>query len=363
MTASNRVHNFCAGPCTLPVSVLEEVRDEFLDFGGTGMSIIESSHRGAAYDAVHMQALADFRELANVPDDFAVLFLQGGASLQFAAVPMNLLSDSDMAGYVNTGTWAQKAFGDAKKVAQVYEAWSGAEDSFNRMPTTGEIQLQEGTRYLHVTSNETIGGTRFPELPSVDVPLVSDMSSDFLSREIDWGSHDLVYGGAQKNLGPAGLAIVVVRRDRLSSHGRSLSPYLDYATHDSNDSMANTPPMFAIYVMGKVLRWMKDEGGLPAFEQRAAKRASMLYNTIDESNGWYSCPVEETSRSHMNIVFRLPDEDLEKRFVIEAAAAGMVNLKGHRSVGGIRASVYNALPLASVETLVDFMAEFRSTNS
>lgn len=363
MSASTRVHNFCAGPCTLPVSVLEEVRDELLDFDGTGMSIIEASHRAAAYDAVHMQALADFRSLAGVPDDFAVLFLQGGASLQFAQVPMNLLADGETAGYVNTGTWAKKALGDAKKVAPVYEAWSGADGSFSRMPSTDEIEVREGSRFLHVTSNETIGGIRFPDLPTVDVPLVSDMSSDFLSRPIDWDAHDLVYGGAQKNLGPAGLAVVIVRKDRLSTHGRDLTSYLDYATHESNDSMANTPPMFAIYVMGKVLRWMQAEGGLSAFEQRAAERASLLYGAIDGSDGWYTCPVDEASRSHMNIVFRLPDEDLEKRFVAEAAEAGMVNLKGHRSVGGIRASVYNALPVASVEALVDFMVGFRSANS
>ncbi|SVD15402.1 uncharacterized protein METZ01_LOCUS368256, partial [marine metagenome] len=254
MTTSTRVHNFCAGPCTLPVSVLEEVRDEILDFDGTGMSIIEASHRAEAYDAVHMNALADFRSLAAVPDDFAILFLQGGASLQFAQVPMNLLADGETAGYVNTGTWGKKALGDARKVANVYEAWTDADDAFDRMPAVGEIEVRDGARYVHLTSNETIGGIRFADLPSFDVPLVTDMSSDFLSRSIDWEAHDLVYGGAQKNLGPAGLAVVAVRRDRLSTHGRSLASYLDYATHESNDSMANTPPMFAIYVTGKVLR-------------------------------------------------------------------------------------------------------------
>ena len=362
MTTSTRVHNFCAGPCTLPVSVLEEVRDEILDFDGTGMSIIEASHRAEAYDAVHMNALADFRSLAAVPDDFAILFLQGGASLQFAQVPMNLLADGETAGYVNTGTWGKKALDDAMKVATVYEAWTDADGAFDRMPTPGEIEVRDGARYVHLTSNETIGGIRFAGLPSLDVPLVTDMSSDFLSRTIDWEAHDLVYGGAQKNLGPAGLAVVVVRRDRLSTHGRSLASYLDYATHESNDSMANTPPMFAIYVMGKVLKWMQAEGGLGEFERRATERASILYGAIDGSGGWYTCPVDEASRSYMNIVFRLPDEDLEKRFVAEAAEAGMVNLKGHRSVGGIRASAYNALPVDSVRTLVDFMGSFQAAN-
>ncbi len=241
MTTSSRVHNFCAGPCTLPVPVLEEVRDELLDFDGTGMSIIEASHRAAAYDTVHMDALADFRSLAAIPDDFAILFLQGGASLQFAQVPMNLLAEGQTAGYLNTGAWGGKALGDAVKVAPVYEAWSGAGEAFMRMPAADEIEVRGDSTYLHVTTNETIGGIRLPDLPSVDVPLVSDMSSDFLSRAIDWDVHDLAYGGAQKNLGPAGLTVVVVRRDRLSGHGRNLASYLDYATHEANDSMANTP--------------------------------------------------------------------------------------------------------------------------
>ena len=358
-----RVHNFGAGPCTLPVSVLEEVRDEFLDFEGIGMSIIEDSHRAPAYNAVHHDALAGFRTLAGVPDDFAILFLQGGATLQFAQVPLNLLAEDETAGYVNTGTWATKALADGGQVAGAYEAWAGTSTSFARVPAEGdEIEVRPGTRYVHVTSNETIDGIRFPHFPDVGVPMVADMSSDFLSRPIDWGRFDLVYGGAQKNLGPAGLAIVVVRRDRLDSHGRDLPSYLDYATHERADSMANTPPMFAIYVMGKVLRWMQAEGGLGEFERRAAERASLVYGAIDGSDGWYTCPVDVASRSHMNIVFRLPDEDLEKRFAAEAADAGMVNLKGHRSVGGIRASVYNVMPVASVETLVDFMGSFRAAN-
>ena len=363
MTTAGRVHNFCAGPCTLPVSVLEEVRDEMLDFDGTGMSIIEASHRAPAYDAVHMDALTDFRDLADVPDDFTVLFLQGGATLQFAQVPMNLLADGESAGYVDTGAWGGKALADARLLADVYEAWSGADGGFKRMPASDEIQVSDGSRFLHFTSNETIGGIRFPDYPEVDVPLVGDMSSDFLSRPIDWSRFDLVYGGAQKNLGPAGLAIVVVRTDLLGRSGRDLAAYLDYRTHASNDSMANTPPMFAIYVMGKVLRWMKASGGLAEFERRASERAALVYGAVDGSDGWYTSPVDEASRSHMNIVFRLPDEDLEKRFVAEAAEAGMVNLKGHRSVGGIRASVYNALAVDSVHTLVDFMGAFRAANA
>jgi len=363
MTTSTRVHNFCAGPCTLPVSILEEVRDELLDFGGTGMSIVEASHRADAYDAVHMGALADFRELASVPDKFTILFLQGGASLQFGQVPMNLLAPGETAGYVNTGAWGGKALSEARLVADVYEAWSGADDGFTRMPRADEVQVRDAARYVHLASNETIGGIRFSNFPELGLPLVADMSSDFLSRPIDWDRFDLVYGGAQKNLGPAGLAVVVVRTDLLGRSSRDLVSYLDYRTHASADSMANTPPMFPIYVMGKVLTWMKASGGLGEFERRAARRADLVYGAIDNSDGWYRSPVDEANRSHMNIVFRLPDDDLEKRFVAEAATAGMVNLKGHRSVGGIRASVYNAMPIESVETLVGFMADFRSANS
>jgi len=363
MTTSTRVHNFCAGPCTLPVSVLEEVRDELLDFGGTGMSIVEASHRADAYDAVHMGALADFRELASVPDEFTVLFLQGGASLQFGQVPMNLLAPGETAGYVNTGAWGGKALSEARLVADVYEAWSGADDGFTRMPRADEVQVRDAARYVHLASNETIGGIRFSNFPELGLPLVADMSSDFLSRPIDWDRFDLVYGGAQKNLGPAGLAVVVVRTDLLGRSSRDLVSYLDYRTHASADSMANTPPMFPIYVMGKVLTWMKASGGLGEFERRAARRADLVYGAIDNSDGWYRSPVDEANRSHMNIVFRLPDDDLEKRFVAEAATAGMVNLKGHRSVGGIRASVYNAMPIESVETLVGFMVDFRSANA
>ena len=358
-----RVHNFCAGPCTLPTSILEEVRDELLDFDGIGMSLLEDSHRATPYDAVHGAALADFRSRAGVPDDYAVLFLQGGATLQFAQVPMNLLADGETASYVNTGAWGKKALGDGRKVTDLHEAWTGADEGFTRMPSADELDIALGSRYLHMTTNETIGGIRFPGYPTVNLPMVGDMSSDFLSRPIDWGRFDLVYGGIQKNLGPAGMAVVVVKRELLGRSGRDLPSSLDYAVQDANDSLANTPPMFSIWVMGKVLKWMISNGGLDEFERRATERAALLYGAIDDSDGWYRSPVDEDSRSHMNIVFRLPDEDLEERFVAEAAEADMVNLKGHRSVGGIRASVYNAMPLGSVETLVSFMADFRAANA
>ena len=357
-----RVHNFSAGPCTLPLEVLEETQSEFLNFAGNGMSIIEDSHRGYSYEKIQQDALASFRRLADVPDDFALLFLQGGATLQFAQTAMNLLAESETAGYVNTGVWGQKALEDASKVANIYEAWSGEDTSFTTTPNRNEIGLKEDTKWLHITSNETIGGVRFRHLPDVDIPLVADMSSDFLSRSIDWDKFDLVYGGAQKNLGPAGLVIVIVRRESLGKHGRNLPTYLDYQFHDENDSLGNTPPMFPIYVMGKVLGWMEKNGGLEEFERRAEIRSSLLYEVIDNSDGWYSSPVATESRSLMNIIFHLPDETLESRFLEEATALDLINLKGHRSVGGVRTSLYNAMPVESVEILTNFMKDFLKTN-
>lgn len=357
-----RVHNFSAGPCTLPLEVLEETQGEFLDFADNGMSIIEDSHRGPSYEKIHQNALSSFRRLTNLPDDFAVLFLQGGATLQFAQSAMNLLTEDEIAGYVNTGVWGQKSLEDASKVANVYEAWTGQESDFTKTPETGEISIQHDTKWLHITSNETIGGIRFEQFPDVDIPMVADMSSDFLSRSIDWGKFDLVYGGAQKNLGPAGLAIVIVRRESLGKHGRNLPTYLDYQFHDKNDSLGNTPPMFPIYVMGKVLDWMEENGGLTEFERRAEIRSSLIYEVIDNSDGWYSSPVATGSRSLMNIIFHLPDETLENKFIEEAIALDLINLKGHRSVGGVRTSLYNAMPIESVEILSNFMKDFLESN-
>ncbi len=357
-----RVHNFSAGPCTLPLEVLEETQGEFLNFADIGMSIIEDSHRGPAYEKIHQNALSSFRRLTDLPDDFTVLFLQGGATLQFAQSAMNLLAENEMAGYVNTGVWGQKSLEDASRVSNVYEAWSGKESGFTKTPDSNELNIQQDTKWLHITSNETIGGIRFEQFPDVDVPMVADMSSDFLSRNIDWEKFDLVYGGAQKNLGPAGLAIVVVRRESLGKHGRNLPTYLDYQFHDKNDSLGNTPPMFPIYVMGKVLDWMEKNGGLVEFERRADIRSGLIYEVIDKSDGWYSSPVATGSRSLMNIIFHLPDETLENRFIEEAADLDLINLKGHRSVGGVRTSLYNAMPVESVEILSSYMKDFLKSN-
>lgn len=353
-----RVYNFGAGPCALPVEVLEEARNELLDFAGTGMSVIELSHRSPEYEAVHRRTLELARRVAGAPDDFHVLFIQGGATLQFGMVAMNLLGPSDRAGYVVSGAWAKKAFVDAEKVGDVYAAWDGSGDDYRRMPEPDEIGIRPGTRYLHVTTNETIGGIRMVDWPETEVPLVADMSSEYLARPIRWERFDLVYGGIQKNLGPAGMALVYVRRSVIENPPRRLPFYLDYRWHAEADSLGNTPPMFQIYLMGKVLERIEAQGGVAALEKASAAKAAAVYQVIDE--GFYRNPVEPRHRSHMNVVFRLPTEELEAQFIREAKAEGLVGLKGHRSVGGCRASLYSAVTMEAVEALVDFMRRFRS---
>jgi phosphoserine aminotransferase len=357
-----RVHNFCAGPCTLPLAVLEEVQSELLDFRGSGMSVIEMSHRSPEYEAVHEETLALFRENYAVPEGFSILFLQGGATLQFAIVPMDLLREGARAGYVRSGTWAKGALKDAAAWGDAYAAWDGEPVSFTRMPADDELEIEPGTRYLHITSNETIEGIRMAEFPDVEVPLVADMSSDYLSRPVPWERFDLVYGGAQKNLGPAGLAVVVVRTALLEDMNPDLPNYLRLEAHAAKNSLMNTPPMFAIYVMGKMLRWMRDLGGVAAMEERAARRSGSVYEAIAASDGFYRSPVEPAHRSHMNVVFRSPSDELDAAFLKGAEQEGLVNLKGHRSVGGIRASIYNAMTDEGVGALLGFMAAFRNAN-
>lgn len=356
-----RIHNFSAGPCTLPLEVLTEAHDEFVDHHGAGASLIEMSHRSPQYDEVHVDALATARRLAGAPDEFDVLFLQGGATLQFAMVPMNLLGPGDHAHYAITGSWSKKAHADARHHGSVGMAWDGGEGGHTRTPAVGELHVGDDDRYLHLCSNETIEGLRWPTWPDVGVPLAVDMSSEYLARPIPWDLVDVVYGGVQKNLGPAGLTIVFVRRsvlDRVSG----LAAYLSYATHAEKHSLYNTPPVFAVWITGKVLRWLEGRGGVPALESDAAHKAGLLYDVVDRSDGYYRAPVEPAHRSHMNVVFRLPSPDEEARFVVEAAERGLANLKGHRSVGGIRASIYAAMPVAGVEELAGFMAEFAAAH-
>jgi phosphoserine aminotransferase len=357
-----RVHNFCAGPCTLPLDVLVEVQEELVDYRGSGMSVIEMSHRSPEYEAIHEDALERFRSAFLVPDDFSILFLQGGATLQFAIVPMNLLGENDRAGYVRSGTWGKGALKDAAAVGDAYAAWDGEPLSFVRMPRDDELEIRAGSRYLHVTSNETIEGIRMPSFPQVDLPLVADMSSDYVSRPIPWERFDLVYGGVQKNLGPAGLAVVIVRTALLEGTPQDLPSYLRLSAHAEKDSLLNTPAMFSIWVMGKVLGWIQGQGGVEAMAERAARRSGAVYEAIDVSEGFYRSPVEVAHRSHMNVVFRTPSDDLDAAFLKGAEQEGLVNLKGHRSVGGIRASIYHAMTDDGVEALLGFMRSFRDAN-
>lgn len=351
-----RVHNFGAGPCALPLEVLEEVRDEFPEYQGTGMTLVEMSHRSADYENVHDEAKRLARQVSGAPDEFEILFIQGGATLQFSMVPLNLLGADDRAGYVVSGSWGKKALADAVSRGG-YAAWSGAGSDFTTMPGRGDVEILEGSRYLHITSNETIGGIRMVDLPDVDVPLVNDMSSDYLARPIHWDRHDIVYGGVQKNLAPAGMALVFIRRSAIPAR-LDLGTYLRYATHAESDSLANTPPMFQVYVMGKVLSHLEQRGGVAGLEKRSAEKSCLVYDAIEQSEGFYTSPVDPAVRSHTNVVWRLPTEELEGRFVAAATAVGMIGLKGHRSVGGIRASLYAATELPAVEDLVAFMGEF-----
>ena len=358
-----RAFNFSAGPCTLPLDVLEEAQSEFVDYHGAGASLMELSHRGKEFMAVHSEAMSLARSVAGAPEEFEVLFLQGGATLQFAMLPMNLLGGDRFASVAVTGSWAKKAIEDGSHHGDLRVAWDGRKGGYSRMPTTAELDVPGGARYLHICSNETIGGIRFPDWPDVDAPLVVDMSSEYLARPIPWDMVDVVFGGVQKNLGPAGMAIVYIRRSAVEGSNDDMAAYLRYSIHASKESMYNTPPVFTIWMTGKVLKWIESRGGVPALQQAAAEKSSALYQTIDGSEGWYRSPVAESDRSHMNVVWRLPTEELEAQFVAKAASRGMTGLKGHRSVGGVRASIYAAMPDAGVETLASFMTEFKRANS
>jgi phosphoserine aminotransferase len=359
-----RIFNFAAGPCTLPLPALEKAAAEFVDYAGAGMSLIEMSHRGKQYDAVHNQALQLLREVFGVPDTFEILFLQGGATLQFGMVPMNLRVEGKTFEYIHTGAWAKKAISDAKKVGATRVVWTDEANKFTRVPKAAEIKPGADAAYLHLTANETIGGIEFTEFPVTgDVPLVADMSSDILSRPVPFDRFALIYAGAQKNLGPAGNTIVIIRKDVLEKCREDMPAYLGYKSHVPDKSMYNTPAVFAIYMMKLNLEWVKSVGGLAEMDQRAARRSSILYQAIDGSGGWFRSPVEQASRSRMNIVFRLPSEELEEKFIAEAGKAEMSGLKGHRSVGGVRASMYNAMPVEGAERLAQLMVDFKKNNS
>lgn len=355
----SRKYNFCAGPAALPEAVLQQAAAELVDYQGAGLSIMEMSHRSPEIVAIAEKAEADLRELLDISDDYAVLFLQGGASTQFASVPLNLLGDKTTADYVNTGQWSKKAIKEAKRFADINVVASSEDTNFTTIPAFESWQLNKDAAYLHYTPNETIGGVEFMWTPQVGVPIVADMSSTILSRPIDVNQFGVIYAGAQKNIGPAGLTIAIVRKDLLGKATAHCPAMLDYKTAAENDSMYNTPPTYGIYLAGLVFQWLKDQGGLAAIEAVNRRKADKLYNFIDTS-GFYANPVEVASRSLMNVPFTLANSDLDKQFLAESEEAGMLNLKGHRSVGGMRASIYNAVPEAAVDALIDFMKDFES---
>ena len=362
-TVTKRAYNFNAGPAAIPLEVLQQAQEEFVDYKGAGMSLMEMSHRSKLFESVNDQVDQLLRELLQIPDSYSIMLLQGGASTQFAMVPLNLLSSGKVGAYVNTGSWAKKAIKEAKLIGETVIAASGESSKFTRMPELAELQLPSNAAYLHMTSNETIEGTQFADFPDTGaVPLIADMSSDIMSRQIDVSRFGMIYAGAQKNLGPSGVTIVIARRDLIADSPASLPSMFRYDTHAKAKSLYNTPPSFAVYMVGLVLNWLKGKGGLAAVEQQNRIKTGLIYDAIDRSEGFYRGVAEMGSRSMMNLTFRLQNEELEKAFIGQSEAEGFVGLQGHRDVGGLRASTYNAVTAESCKALADFMTEFQRKN-
>ncbi len=361
MSEIKRAHNFNAGPSILPLSVLEQAQKELIDFKGTGMSVMEISHRSKEFEAVLGEAEQDLRTLMGIPSNYKILFLQGGATLQFAMIPMNLRPAGASADYVVTGAWSKSAYKEAQKLGATKSSFSAESDNFNHLPKQEELKLDPQAAYLYFTSNETIHGVEFDQEPVAPdgVPLIVDTSSDFISRPIDVTKYGMIYAGAQKNAGPAGVVVSIIREDLLTRVPANLPVMLDYNVQVAGGSMHNTPPCFSIYMVGLVFKWALGLGGLTEVQRRNEAKASIVYNAIDQSGGFYKGHALPGSRSNMNITFRLPSEELENTFASEAKKQNMIGLKGHRSVGGMRASLYNALPLESAQALVGFMQEFQ----
>lgn len=356
-----RKFNFSAGPAMLPTAVIERAQQEILDWNGSGMSVMEMSHRGKEFMSIATKAEKDLREVMAIPDNYKVLFLQGGASSQFAAIPLNLLGDRDGADYINTGMWSKKAIAEAKRYCTVNIAADTSEGGFTSVPTQEELKLNSDAAYVHYTPNETIGGVEFDYIPETNgVPLVADMSSTILSRPLDVSRFGMIYAGAQKNIGPAGLAIVIIREDLLGKASSITPAMLNYTTHAENDSMYNTPPTYSWYMAGLVFAWIKEQGGLTAMAEVNKRKADKLYAVIDGS-GFYGSPVAANARSWMNVPFTLANPDLDADFLKGAAECGLLTLKGHRSVGGMRASIYNAMPEEGVDELIAYMQEFEKS--
>lgn len=364
----NRIYNFSAGPAVLPEEVLLEAQKDLFALPGVGMSILEISHRSKTYDAIHQEAKEGLKQLLNIPDDYVILFLQGGASLQFSMVPLNLMPPKNKADYILTGSWSKKAMKEAKRVGTVNvaattEEGEGDKKYFKRIPKQSELKLDPDAAYVHFTSNNTIFGTEWSTEPEVgNVPLVCDASSDILSKPIDVKKYGLIYAGAQKNMGPSGVTLVIIRKDLLERSQDSLHTMLNYKIHAENDSLYNTPNTFGIYIIKLVTKWLLGLGGLEEMYKINKKKAQLLYDCIDQSGGFYKGHAETDSRSLMNVTFNLATEELEKKLIDEATKAGFSGLKGHRSVGGLRASIYNAFPVKGVEALVDFMKDFQKRN-
>jgi len=360
---ADRVFNFNPGPSTLPLDVLKIVQGELLDYRGTGMSIMESSHRSPEYDEINESAMALVRELLGLDEKYHVLFMTGGASSQFALIPMNFLGESQVGAYVDTGSWSSKAIKECQILGKVHLAGSSKDAGYKFIPRPDDISYPDNSAYLHITSNNTIKGTQYHQWPDTgDVPLICDMSSDIASRTLDYTRFSMFYAGAQKNLGPSGVTLVVLRDDLMAKAKDGLSTMFMYKTYAEKKSLYNTPPSFGVYVMKLVLEWVKKNGGLAGMEKLNAAKKDCIYKLIDAYPDYFRGTVEKDSRSWMNITLRLPDEDLEKKFIAEAKAAGFVGLKGHRSVGGIRVSLYNALPLEGAQKLAEFMESFKKKN-
>jgi phosphoserine aminotransferase len=360
---TKRIYNFSAGPAVLPEDVLKEAQENLFSLPGVGMSILEISHRSKTFDKIINEAKQDLKSLLSISDDYEVLFLQGGASLQFSMVPLNLMPPKNKADYIITGSWSKKALKEAKRVGTVNIAASTEEEKFKRIPKQSELKLDPDASYVHFTSNNTIYGTQWHTEPEVgNVPLVCDASSDILHKKIDVKKYGLIYGGAQKNMGPAGVAVIIIRKDLLERSSDGLHTMLNYKNQAENNSLYNTPCTFGIYIIGLVAKWLIKNGGLDAMYKLNKEKADILYKCIDDSQGFYKGHAEKESRSLMNITFNLPSEELEKKLISEATAAGFDGVKGHRSVGGLRASIYNAFPKKGVEELVVFMKDFQKKN-
>lgn len=358
------VYNFNAGPSALPQQVLEKAQRELVNFRGTGMSVMELSHRSETYETVHNEAIARLRKLFSIPEDYEVLFLQGGASLQFSMIPMNFLTREQKAGYIMTGVWAEKAFAEAKLFGEPYVVASTEASNHNAIPALTDLAYNEDDAYVHLTTNNTIYGTQWHDLPDTgNVPLIADMSSDIMSKPIDVSKFDMIYAGAQKNLGPSGVTVVIIRKELLESANQEIPTMLSYNTHVKANSLFHTPPTFGIYMLGEVLRWIEELGGLEVVAQQNAEKAKYIYDVIDNSNGFYVGHAHTASRSLMNITFTLADKELEKKFLNEAREEGFVGLNGHRSVGGCRASAYNAVPVEACLALSEFMKKFQEENA